>query len=236
LGDVGCFSFYPGKNLGAFGEAGAIVTASEEIAARIRMLRDHGQARKYHHDAVGWNARMDGIQGAVLLTKLRHLEACNQARRRHAEHYRALLSETPGLTLPVERPGCEHVYHLFVVRAAGRDRLAGRLAERGVQCGIHYPIPVHLQRAYASLGWTRGSFPVSERCADEVLSLPMFPELTTAQIETVAGELRAGLADCLPRPTPFRGKRALDDRHPGAARRSQLGPPAVETSSPMHWR
>lgn len=194
LGDAGCFSFYPGKNLGAFGEAGAIVTDSEEMSRKVQMFRDHGQARKYHHDVVGWNARMDGIQGAVLGIKLKHLDEHNQARRRHAEQYRALLGDLPGVTLPFERSQSQHVYHLFVIRVSERDRVLKELENRGIHCGIHYPIPVHLQEAYRSLGLGRGSFPVSERSADEVLSLPMYPELTGEQIESVARELEACLA------------------------------------------
>ncbi len=198
LGDVGCFSFYPGKNLGAFGEGGAIVTDSEELARKVQMYRDHGQARKYHHDVIGWNARMDGIQGAVLGIKLPHLDDYNQGRRRHAEHYRALLDGVPEVVLPLDRPESRHVYHLFVVRVRERDRILQELANRGVHCGIHYPIPIHLQEAYRSLGLGRGAFPVSERCADEVLSLPMFPELTEEQVEVVARELSTCLEELPP--------------------------------------
>lgn len=194
LGAAGCFSFYPGKNLGAFGEAGAVVTDSEELARKVQMFRDHGQARKYHHDVVGWNARMDGIQGAVLAIKLKHLDEYNQARRRHAEQYRALLDGLPGVTIPSERPDSQHVYHLFVIRMCERDRVLKELESRGIHCGIHYPIPVHLQEAYRSLGLGRGSFPVSESCADEVLSLPMYPELTGEQVEAVARELEVCLS------------------------------------------
>lgn len=193
LGDAGCFSFYPGKNLGAFGEAGAVVTNCENTARHIRTLRDHGQAKKYHHTLVGWNARMDGIQGAVLKLKLPHLDRCNAARRGLARQYSQLLAGVPGVVLPVEAPACQHVYHLYVIRVKERDRVLEALAKRGVHCGIHYPIPIHLQEAYRSLGQGRGSFPVAERCADEVLSLPMYPELTSEQVETVAKELKAVL-------------------------------------------
>lgn len=193
-GDLGCFSFYPGKNLGALGEGGAVVTNDENLARSVAMLRDHGQARKYYHDRVGWNARMDGLQGAALQIKLKRLEAGNEARRRHATQYRALLADAGGVFLPVERPGSRHVYHLFVVRVPERDRLLRVLGERGVQCGIHYPIPVHLQEAYRDLGWRVGMFPVSEQCAAEVLSLPMFPELTEDQVEFVAQELKSCLS------------------------------------------
>lgn len=192
-GELGCFSFYPGKNLGALGEGGAVVTDNDELARKIAMYRDHGQARKYYHDVVGWNARMDGIQGAALQLKLKHLEAYNEARRRHAAHYRSLLNGVAGLVPPRERAECRHVYHLFVVRVPERDQVLKELAEHGVHCGIHYPIPVHLQEAYRGLGLRRDMFPVSEQCADEVLSLPMYPELTEAQVETVARELKACL-------------------------------------------
>ncbi len=204
-GDLGCFSFYPGKNLGALGEGGAVVTDNEDLARKVAMYRDHGQARKYYHEVVGWNARMDGVQGAALALKLRHLESYNEARRRHAERYRQLLYGLPGLVLPRERPDCRHVYHLFVVRVPDRDQVLAELAERGVHCGIHYPIPVHLQQAYRFLGLRRGMFPMSEQCADEVLSLPMFPELTTEQVETVVRELKRCLArrvSCQPTTDP----------------------------------
>lgn len=194
-GDLGCFSFYPGKNLGALGEGGAVVTNDEALASKVAMLRDHGQARKYHHDLVGWNARMDGIQGAVLQIKLKRLDAGNEARRRLAEKYRTLLAEVASVVLPVERPGSRHAYHLFVVRVPDRDAILRELAERGVHCGIHYPVPVHLQKAYRDRGWRQGLFPVSEQCAAEVLSLPMYPELAETQVAHVAQALK----DCLSR-------------------------------------
>lgn len=193
-GRLGCFSFYPGKNLGALGEGGAVVTDDETLARKVAMYRDHGQARKYHHEVVGWNARMDGIQGAALQIKLRRLDAANEARRRLAAVYRERLAEVPGLILPREAPDRRHVYHLFVVRVPHRDAVLTELSERGIQCGIHYPIPVHLQAAYASLGLPAGTFPVTEMCAAEVLSLPMYPELTVTQVETVADELKQCLA------------------------------------------
>lgn len=193
-GRLGCFSFYPGKNLGALGEGGAVVTDDDELARKVAMYRDHGQARKYHHDVVGWNARMDGIQGAALQIKLRWLDAANEARRRHAARYRDLLRDVPGLILPREAPDRRHVYHLFVVRVPHRDAVLSELGARGIQCSIHYPIPVHLQQAYAHLGGAPGSFPVSETCASEVLSLPMYPELTEAQVEMVADELKQCLS------------------------------------------
>ncbi|HEY0077466.1 MAG TPA: DegT/DnrJ/EryC1/StrS family aminotransferase [Pyrinomonadaceae bacterium] len=185
LARAGCFSFYPGKNLGAYGEAGAIVTDDPEVARMARLLRDHGSARKYEHEIIGYNFRMEAIQGAVLAAKLPHLERWNELRRRHAARYRELLAES-GLTLPREMPYARHVYHLFVVQAEARDALREKLGEAGVQTGIHYPIPVHLQPAYASLGHKAGDFPEAERQAASVLSLPMFPELTEEQLVQVS--------------------------------------------------
>ena len=192
LGVAGCFSFYPGKNLGAFGEAGAIVTSDADFKRRVEILRDHGQAKKYFHSLIGWNARMDGIQGAVLRVKLKHLTAANDRRRAHAHRYRDLLADLPAVT-PVETPGNLHVYHIYAIRVADRDRVLEALTRAGIGCGIHYPVPIHLQEAYRPLGYGPGSFPVSERCAREFLSLPMFPELTREQIQTVAAELERTL-------------------------------------------
>jgi dTDP-4-amino-4,6-dideoxygalactose transaminase len=194
IGDAGCFSFYPGKNLGALGEAGAVVTNDCALQERIRMLRDHGQEAKYRHSYIGWNARMDGIQGAVLRVKLGTLDRGNTARRTHARLYGEYLGGREDLITPKEAKYGLHVYHVYAVRVKGRDQLLRTLAERGVSCGIHYPIPIHLQEAYRSLGLKRGSFPVTERCAEEFLSLPMFPELTTEQIETVAREIKTQLS------------------------------------------
>ncbi|MCA1629197.1 MAG: DegT/DnrJ/EryC1/StrS family aminotransferase [Acidobacteria bacterium] len=185
LARAGCFSFYPGKNLGAYGEGGAVVTDDREIARLARMLRDHGSERKYHHDIVGYNFRMEGIQGAVLAAKLPHLDNWNELRRRHAARYDELLANS-GLTLPREEAYARHVYHLYVVLSDARDELQKSLAGAGVQTGIHYPVPVHLQPAYASLGHLPGDFPESERQAARVLSLPMFPELTGGQLARVA--------------------------------------------------
>src|SRR5437773_6154926 len=190
LGICGCFSFYPGKNLGALGEAGAVVTNSEELTNKIQMLRDHGQAKKYHHALVGWNARMDGIQGAALRVKLKHLDRANQARRANARFYEQHLAEVEEVILPTEAEYARHVYHLYVVRVQNRDRVLQAMANRGIACGIHYPIPVHLQEAYRFLGHRKGSFPVAERCAEEFLSLPMYPELTTTQLGAVVHELK----------------------------------------------
>lgn len=188
MGRAGCFSFYPGKNLGAFGEAGAVVTNDEQLAADLRVLRDHGQKRKYIHDRPGWNARMDGIQAAVLDVKLRHLPTANAARRRVAATYRDALAGAD-VSLPVEAGYGEHVYHIFAVRCASRARLIQALTARDIGHGIHYPQPIHLQDAYRSMNLPRGSYPISERCADEFLSLPMYPELRPEQIEYVAESL-----------------------------------------------
>jgi dTDP-4-amino-4,6-dideoxygalactose transaminase len=190
LGIAGAFSFYPGKNLGAMGEAGATTTNDAALKVKIETLRDHGQHKKYHHSMIGWNARMDGMQGAILSIKLKHLEQGNDARRTNAALYGKSLAGEPGITLPVEAPGRKHVYHIYAVRVARRDAILDALGKRGIHCGIHYPIPIHLQEAYRFLGLGKGSFPVAERCAEEFLSLPMFPELTPEQIEVVAQELR----------------------------------------------
>ena len=193
IGHAGCFSFYPGKNLGAWGEAGAVITNDRALAEKIRILRDHGQETKYHHSCIGWNARMDGIQAAVLRVKLKGLDRGNAARRAHARRYEELLAGLDDLTLPLAAEYGVPIYHLYVVRVPERDRILQALAGRGIACGIHYPTPVHRQDAYRSLGLGPGSFPIAERCAGEILSLPMFPELTPAQIETVARELKAVL-------------------------------------------
>ncbi len=195
IGDTGCFSFYPGKNLGALGEAGAVVTNNAELKQKIQMLRDHGQSRKYYHAVVGWNARMDGFQGAALQIKLKHLAKGNEARRRHARQYDGILGKVEGVIVPRVASGRAHVYHVYAIRVHRRDWVLQTLANRGVSCGIHYPVPVHLQEAYSSLGYARGSFPVAERCADEFLSLPMFPELTPEQIEYVGREVSKAVSE-----------------------------------------
>jgi len=191
IGDIGCFSFYPGKNLGALGEAGASVTNNSELKQKMDTLRDHGQARKYHHSMIGWNGRMDGIQAAALSIKLKRLAAGNELRRQHASHYTGLLSQLDDITLPVVAPQRTHVFHIYAICTPRRDELISTLAGKGISCGIHYPVPVHLQEAYASLGLREGSFPIAERCAAEFVSLPMFPELTKAQVETVGREVKA---------------------------------------------
>jgi dTDP-4-amino-4,6-dideoxygalactose transaminase len=193
IGRAGCFSFYPGKNLGAYGEAGAVVTNDAELSQKIRMLRDHGQSTKYYHSMIGWNARMDGLQAAVLNVKLKYLTKWNEARRRHAGLYNELLAGVEGVVTPAEADYARHIYHIYAIRTNNRDGLIRELAQRGIMCGIHYPVPLHLQDAYKSLGFRKGSFPIAERIAQEVLSLPMFAELEAKQIETVAGEIRSCL-------------------------------------------
>jgi len=198
LGHAGCFSFYPGKNLGAYGEAGAVVTDDGELAATIRMLRDHGQDRRYYHKMIGWNARMDGMQAAVLSVKLKRLGDWNEARREKARMYEAGLGEIDGVVAPREAEGRCHVYHVYSARVAHRDAVFDALREREIQCGIHYPVPIHLQEAYAHLGLGEGSFPVAERCATGALSLPIYPELEPEQIEFVCSEMGTVLAELGP--------------------------------------
>ncbi len=184
FGRASCFSFYPGKNLGAYGEGGAVATDDTELAARVRRLRDHGQTERYRHAEIGYNARMEGIQGAVLGVKLKHLDAWNRARRERAGDYAARLGRTD-LTLPIEAPECESVYHLYVIRSKRRDALRAHLTDLGIQTGLHYPVPVPLQPAYSELGHREGDFPEAEAWARECLSLPLFAELTPAQLEEV---------------------------------------------------
>ena len=197
LGDAGCFSFYPGKNLGAFGEAGAVVTKNEELQNKIRILRDHGQIHKYHHALVGWNARMDGIQAAVLGVKLQHLEKGNDLRRAHAAKYDEALNDLEELMPPFAAGYATHVYHIYAVRIPRRNEVLKSLAAMGVACGIHYPVPIHLQNAYQSLGYQTGAFPIAERTARQFISLPMFPELTIEQLELVTRSLKEAITASL---------------------------------------
>ena len=192
IGDLGCFSFYPSKNLGACGEGGMVVTNNSRYAQAIRMLRDWGQEGKYNHVLKGYNYRMEGMQGAILRVKLGHLEAWTERRRLHAEQYDRLLLDAEVQT-PSAVSHIRHVYHIYAVRTAQRDALQQALAKEGIQTGIHYPVPVHLQKGYADLGYGRGDFPVSERLASEVLSLPMFPELTAQQVRDVAESIGEAL-------------------------------------------
>ena len=212
MGRAAAFSFYPGKNLGACGEAGAVTTNDAALAQKIRMLRDHGQARKYYHDVEGYNGRLDAIQAGILTVKLRHLPEWTQSRREAAARYRELFAELSRdregavveseTRLPFEPDWAKAVYHLYVVRVTDREGLMWHLAEAGIGTGIHYPVPLHLQKAYASLGYHAGDFPVAEQSAREIVSLPMFPQLTSDQqarvvaqaMESVSAHVPAGLS------------------------------------------
>ncbi len=191
---AGCFSFYPGKNLGAYGEGGAVVTGDADMAAQIRMLRDHGQDKKYFHTMEGYNGRLDAIQAAVLRVKLKHLADWNRARNEHAASYNELLSDVAGIDLVTVAEFAASVYHLYVILADKRDALQQFLGDKGIATGLHYPLPLHLQKAYEHLGYKQGDFPVTERIAERLLSLPMFPELTREQIQTVADAVKEFMA------------------------------------------
>ena len=193
LGHVAATSFYPGKNLGAYGDAGAATTDSGELAARMRMIADHGSRRKYDHEVIGFNSRLDTLQAVVLSAKLRRLAEWNAARQAAAERYDQLLAGISDVTRPRVLDGNEHVWHLYVVRVPDRDRVIKELHAAGIGAGIHYPVPVHLSSAFASLGYADGAFPVAERAAREVLSLPLFPQITLAQQERVVSVLAAAL-------------------------------------------
>jgi len=190
MGAAGCFSFYPGKNLGAYGEAGAVVTNNAALADKMRMLRDHGSSKKYYHQVVGWNARMDGFQGAVLSVKLKYLPAWNEGRRKNAQLYNSLLNGSNGVVTPTEMDYAKHVYHVYALRVQDRDGLITKLGEKGIGTNVHYPVPVHLQNAYEFLGFKAGSFPVAEKVASEFISLPMFAELTEEQISFAANMVK----------------------------------------------
>jgi dTDP-4-amino-4,6-dideoxygalactose transaminase len=189
LGDAAAYSFYFSKNLGAYGEGGFVTTNNDELARKVRMIRDHGSERRYCHDLIGMNARLDEIQAVVLRVKLKHLSEWNSDRRQHADLYRKLLADTL-VTPPVEADGAKHVYHLFVVRAPERDALQAYLKDHGIFTGIHYPIPIHLQNAFAYLGHKAGDFPVTEKAVGEILSLPMFAELTDEEIVRIADTIK----------------------------------------------
>ena len=188
LGHAAAFSFYFSKNLGAYGEGGFITTNDDDLAHKVRMIRDHGSERRYYHDRIGWNARLDELQAVVLRVKLPHLEAWNEARRSHAARYKELLRGLPAIT-PVERPDSRHVYHLYVVKVPDRDRAQAYLRDNGVASGIHYPVPVRLQKAMAYLGYQAGDLPVTERVVAEILSLPMYAELSDEQISYIQEQL-----------------------------------------------
>ncbi len=191
MGLMTCFSFYPGKNLGAYGDAGALVTDDDELDHKIRMLRDHGRTTKYEHEISGYGYRLDGIQGAILDVKLKHLPEWNAARRAHADYYTELLSNVDdSIVTPYEPSHVKAVYHLYVIRTRKRDELLQYLKEREIEAGIHYPVPLHAQPVYKPLGYTQGAFPETERAAQEILSLPIYPELTHAQMERVVETMR----------------------------------------------
>ncbi|MDP6419188.1 MAG: DegT/DnrJ/EryC1/StrS family aminotransferase [Candidatus Krumholzibacteria bacterium] len=191
MGDLAGFSFYPGKNLGAYGDGGAVATSSEEMAARVRAIGDHGSAKKYSHEMLGTNSRLDAIQAHILTVKLRHLDDWNRSRRAHAASYREGLAGLDWLTLPLIREGHEPVFHLYIVRTERREKLERVLKSAEIAYGFHYPVPVHLQPAFLELGKGKGSFPEAESAASEILSLPMFPELKEDQIEQVCEALRS---------------------------------------------
>jgi len=190
MGLASAFSFYPGKNLGACGEGGAVTTNDEEIARKVRMLRDHGQANKYYHDFEGYNGRLDAIQAGILRVKLKHLADWNEKRRQNAIRYNELFDGGNGVITPYEPTWAKAVYHLYVLRVPQREKLQTYLNEKGIATGLHYPVPLHLQKAYAGLGHKMGDFPITERLAPEILSLPMFPGLTLDQQQEVATRIK----------------------------------------------
>jgi dTDP-4-amino-4,6-dideoxygalactose transaminase len=189
IGDLACFSFYPGKNLGAYGEGGMVITSQSGYDRTIRMLRDWGQEHKYHHMLKGFNYRMEGLQGAILRVKLRRLKAWTEVRRRHAARYDALLAGS-NVQTPLAMAYARHVYHVYAIRTPERAALQRRLIEQGIQTGIHYPVPVHLQPAYADLGYTPGAFPHAEAASWEVLSLPLYPEMPLEAIEEITAAIK----------------------------------------------
>jgi len=199
IGKIACFSFYPGKNLGAYGDGGMVTTREPVVVERIRRLRNYGERSKYDHVVKGVNSRLDGLQAAFLSVKLRHLPAWNDARVRHADAYAAELDGVGDLVLQERAPASTHVYHLFIVETHHRDGLREYLTERGIQTGIHYPVPIHLQEAYSDLGLGVGAFPEAERLAQQTLSLPMYPELTSEQIGLVTGTIREFFGRLRPR-------------------------------------
>lgn len=186
IGDVGCFSFYPGKNLGAYGDAGMTTTNNEEIAEKVKLLRNHGRiSKKYEHNIEGYSSRLDNLQAAILRVKLRHLSKWNESRRRNANKYNELLSNIDGIITPYEADYAKHVYHLYVIRTEERDKLRDKLKSNGISTGIHYPIPLHLQPAYKYLGYKERDFLITEKASQEILSLPMFADLSNRQIEEI---------------------------------------------------
>ena len=190
FGNVGTFSFYPGKNLGAYGEAGAVITNDDTLYEKMLKFRQHGAVVKYVHDIEGHNYRMEELQGAVLGVKLKHIDGWTEGRRRAAKKYYELLQGVPQIILPVEASYAKHVYHLFEVRVQNRESLINYLKQRGIDTGLHYPIPLHLQQAYTYLGYKKGDYPIAEKCCSEILSLPIFPEMTDQQLEYVSQSMK----------------------------------------------
>jgi dTDP-4-amino-4,6-dideoxygalactose transaminase len=191
IGDIGCFSFFPGKNLGAYGDAGAIVTNNDEFAGKAKMIANHGRISKYDHEFEGMNSRLDGIQGAVLNVKLRHLSTWTEKRRKAADRYVELIGDRPDINLPIEKTYAKHVYHLFVIRCSERNRLQEYLEKKGIVTGVHYPIALPNLMAYKYLGYSPKDFPVASRYQNEILSLPMYPELSEEQIQYIADCIRS---------------------------------------------
>lgn len=194
IGEAGCFSFYPSKNLGCYGDGGAVVTNDKDIALKVSMLRDHGRKEKYLHAFEGHNSRLDAIQAAVLQVKLKYIDEWNERRRKNAQFYTELLSDVKGVTVPKILMGAVPVFHLYVIKVKDRDSLVARLKEEGIETGIHYPLPLHLQPAYAYLGMEKGSYPAAEFATEHIISLPMFPELNREQIEMVVDAIREYLS------------------------------------------
>ena len=190
MGLAAGFSFYPGKNLGACGEGGAVTTDNDDIAQKVRMLRDHGQAKKYYHEFEGYNGRLDAIQAAILRVKLKHLSEWNEKRWQNAAWYKEFLNGTDGVITPYEPSWTKAVYHLYVIRLRTRDDLQKYLSEQGIATGLHYPVPIHLQKAYNGNGFNEGDFPITEKVASEILSLPMFPQLTREQIGWIVSKIK----------------------------------------------
>ena len=196
FGSVGTFSFYPGKNLGAYGEAGAVITNNEELYEKMLRFRQHGAVVRYIHDIEGHNYRMEELQGAVLNVKIKHIDKWTNGRRHVAQIYRELLRDVEEVKVPMEMPYAKHVYHLFEIRVPNREDLANYLKEKGIDTGLHYPMPLHLQKAYKYRGYKEGDFPVAEKCCKEILSIPVFPEMTDEQIEYVAGSIKSYYSKC----------------------------------------
>ena len=190
MGLIGCFSFYPGKNLGAYGEAGAVTTNDEKLYGLMQKIREHGSSKKYYHDVIGHNYRMEGIQGAVLCVKIKYIEQWTEQRRSNAALYNKLLSNIPGIITPAEMEHVRHVYHLYVVQADERDKLQAFLNDNGISTGLHYPVPLHMQKAYESMGYKTGDFKTAELQMGRILSLPMYPELCLSDIHYVAEKVK----------------------------------------------